>query len=463
VRFHLRAALCAILAVAACQSPAPPRPRNVVLVVADTLRADHLGSYGDTRGLTPFLDALAARGVRFANAYAASSWTVPSVASLFTARFPSQHHVDTFDAVLPAAELTLAESLTAAGWAPAGFTANLRLTAELGFTQGFHMWSVHTPAPGASKVRGSELRGPALSWLTVNGGARPWLLYLQFMEPHGPYEPPQAQRSRHAAAELAAADAQTANRKLEQGELDGVGPAELALLRALYAGEVAALDDELRALFGELERRGFLRDTVVVVTADHGEELGEHGGLGHGRTLYNETLRVPLIVAGTGIDGGRVLDTNVSLVDLAPTLLDLLGRLAEPRFEGQSFAALLRAPTLLDRLLDRPYGPAARRPILGELPPAGTEVERRLHQRALVQERLKLIVPLTGEAELFDLATDPAERSANPATKADQTKGMKAALHATTTALRARAAATPQRGTVDPATRERLRALGYRF
>jgi arylsulfatase A-like enzyme len=455
--------LCVLtLLGAACrQAPPPARAHNVVLVVVDTLRADRLGCYGNPRGLTPFLDELAGRGVRFANAYAPSSWTVPSIASLFTSRYPSQHQVNSFDAKLADSEVTLAERLSAGGYAPAGFSANFRLTSELGFAQGFHHWGLFDPT--GHKTRGSELRDPVVGWLNANSGelARPWVLYLQYMEPHAPYEPPEPYRTRYAGAELAAADAAAANLKMEKANFPAVSDAELALLGSLYDGEVASVDQELRDLFAILERQNLLRDAVVIITADHGEEFREHGGLSHGYTLYNDNIRVPLIIVAPGAQAGRVVQANVSLLDLAPTLLELLGLPPEPRFEGRSLAAQLHGPSASERLFGA--GDGTDRSVLSELLPTGNPFDLRRHRQALVRGELKLVVPLAGPAEAYDLANDPGERAPNRPAVVAQAPPLVGALLATTAALQARAASTPQRVPVDAATQERLRALGYRF
>ena len=163
-----------------------PRP-NILLVLIDTLRADRLGVYGNERGLTPFLDEIAKSGTVFSHAYAPSSWTCPSIASLFTSRYPSQHGATTPDARLVASEVTLAESLSASGYATAGFVANLRLDERLGFGQGFDHWRVFKQLP---LVRGKVVQTYSMEWLNPQQTAspdQPIFLYLHLTEPHSPY------------------------------------------------------------------------------------------------------------------------------------------------------------------------------------------------------------------------------------------------------------------------------------
>jgi arylsulfatase len=446
-------ACAALLAsVPACQ-PRPQGPPHVIVVVADTLRPDRLGSYGGRRGLTPFLDELAGRGVRFANAYAVSSWTMPSVASLFTSRYPSQHHVATFDAKLPDAELTFAEVLAEHGYDAAGFTANFHVTQALGYAQGFALWQAIKPVKeGQAKVRGGELLANNRRWLAERAQrapGRPRLLYFQFMEAHGPYEPPQPFRSRFAAPHALGDDA-AANLKLVQGEHASLSLEQSALLASLYDGEVAALDGVLRLLFQDLAQGGLLDNAVVVITADHGEEFGEHGSHGHGTALFDETLRVPLLIVAPGLTP-RVVEQPVSLIDLAPTLLELAGVPPPPRFEGGSLVPLLE-PMWIDV--------AAPRDVLGELPPTGPGVDLRRHDAALVRGHDKLLRGATAPQPLvrFDLAADPGEQRP---LAVESAAPLLAALQARLAELAGRADTPAETVPLDAATREKLRALGY--
>ncbi len=443
----------------------PTRPTDVVLIVVDTLRADRLGRYGYGRGLTPVLDALADRGTRFAHAYATTSWTMPSVASLLTSRLPSQHLVRDFDSRLPDSELTLAERLAAAGFANAGFTANWRLSADLGYGQGFPTWLGFLSSEGSpTKARGEVLRTAALRWLDggapdgaapptgptpPGGGAKPSrLLYFQFMEPHVPFEPPAPLRARFASSVGVeqAARLNTWARSLAFGQRQ-LSAEELAHLTALYDAEVAAADAELGLLFEALEQRGILKNALVIVTADHGEELLEHGTFGHGFSLFNESVRVPLIMAGPGVPAGRVVNQNVSLIDVAPTVLDLLGLPPESHFEGRSLLPLLRDEALVSAV-----------DVVLQLPRKTLDWDLRLHTEGLVRGTDKLLVGPEGVGELFDLAADPGEQQPQPP-PAGAT--LQAALQAANADLAARQQPQEEKAQIDEATKEKLRALGY--
>jgi arylsulfatase A-like enzyme len=281
-------ALCvALLTLPSCSRPTPP---NIVLVVVDTLRADRLGAYGSVTGLTPYLDQLAARGTVFANTWAPSSWTCPSVASLFTSRYPSQHHVATFDSVLADEEVSLAEALEPRDYDSAGFSANFRLTRALGYAQGFYEWQADWRS---GKIRGSYLRSEVATWLAKKPHM-PALLYLQYMEPHAPYEPPEPFRSKFQRNPQGALDSEVVNDKVLNWQ--HTTPQEVRFLSSLYSAEVASVDDELRKMMELLEKHGFLSNTIIVITADHGEEFNEHQVMGHGTTLYEDARHAGAVV-----------------------------------------------------------------------------------------------------------------------------------------------------------------------
>jgi arylsulfatase A-like enzyme len=453
MRAVIAAGLAGALAVALGCDPPPQRP-NVLIVVVDTLRADRVGAVDASSSLMPFVDALAARGVVFRRAYALSSWTVPSVASLLTSRQPTHHGVVSFETPLAEAETTFPETLAAAGYRSAGFSANFRITGRLGFAQGFEHWRVFVAEKGVwpPKARAPTVRASVLEWLDRTAWERtgvPTALYVHLMEPHMPYYP---KDNAHWAsvADVDRSAAREANKQLLTAinflKFDLVPPPMVTELRRLYDAEVAAVDDELAALFAALETRGFLRNAVVVVTADHGEEFGEHGGLNHGRTLYGELLHVPLVMTAPGGERG-VVDLPVSLLDVGPTVLELVGLERPDAFEGQSLVPLMRGAT-----------DVAPRPLLAELQPENEKRERRQHRASLLDGDRKVVVGIDGAPQWFDLSADPGEQHPRrePASDADR------ALLATLERLRGGGAAKPvERAPLDVAERERLRALGY--
>lgn len=445
-----------------------PRP-NLIVVVVDTLRADRLAAYGNRRGLTPFLDELARRGTVFAHAYAGSSWTCPSVASLLTSRLPTEHGVTTYDAVLPAREVTLPEVLAppahgrlrqalAGDYLTGGITGNFRLTAALGYAQGFRTWR----ALGTMrKPRGTSVTHKALAWAeTANGRwwnrwlPRPVFLYLQYMDPHAPYEPRPALAARFVPRGDGF-DPATLNKQLVDMSWEAISPAGTAQLSSLYDAEVAQVDAALAGLFAGLDARGLLRDAVVVVTGDHGEEFRDHGLLEHGLSLYNETLEVPLLVSVRDVPRGRVVPDAVSLLDVAPTLLDLAGIPAERRFEGRSLVPLLRGERWPPRVVEADL-----------LPSVDASSDIALHFAAVVGPRKKLILrrhPMAffGGLELYDLALDPAEKLPQPIDGSPDVRPLVLAIRGAKARIARRRSGPAETAPVDDETRKRLRALGY--
>lgn len=308
--------------------------RHVVLIVIDCLRADHVSCYGYHRKTTPTLDAIARQGLLWENARSASSWTKPSVASIFTGLHPSQHgtysgikrsksrSVATTD-MLPDGVPTLAEGFTTAGWRTAAFANNAQLDPSTRLDRGFTTFE-----PRAGKA--DSLIERYLQWLDAADGA-PSFAYLHFLEAHWPYKP----RARHVAMfggdrdtnkfrDYTARDYGQLRRELASGEAS-LADADLTDMVRMYDGSVRRLDGKVTEILGSLAARGLYEQTVVAVTADHGEEFLEHGSIGHGHTLYNELIGVPLILKIPGERGGQRFTQPVSLVNLPCTLLRTAG------------------------------------------------------------------------------------------------------------------------------------------
>lgn len=437
----------------------------MVVILADTLRADRLGAYGNTRGLTPFLDGLAARGVVFEHAFAQSSWTNPSVASLFTSRFQSQHGIVTFASVLPPSAPTLASALRDHGYATGGFLANGLVSAGKGFDRGFEeyraLWPEFAPPPAPARKRRAEaIDELALAWLDrlQERATRPVFLYLHYVEPHPPYSPPASVLDRVLDGRPRP-DVDLMSTRMTFAPFDAPDDETRRDLELVYDAEVASLDESLKRLFTELERRGFLQRAVVVFTSDHGEEFADHGSFGHGKTLYNELIRVPLILALPGQTEGRRIEDVVSLVDVAPTVLDLAGTFRPPDFEGRSLRPVVErdgggAWTRL-AFWRRPEPVAAFSELL--VAPEEQHDRQRPHESAIVLGARKLIVGSQGESEAYDLASDPAERT--PAVEKDGRELRRRLVELVRHRDGTRASEQP--GSIDADTERRLRAFGY--
>ncbi len=449
------AAALAVVAISACRGRSP----DVIVVLVDTLRADHVGAFGGPPGLTPFLDSFAASGVAFTHAYSTSSFTNPAVASLFTSRYPSQHHVTRSDSQLGTDELTLATVLERARYRCFGFVGNMVLAPALGFGQGFDSWFAFTRYD--TKQRADDINAEAIRFYDEQVLAKPWsrwtrrplFLYLHYMEPHAPYEPPQSARVDRVGAPPPGVDEAAATAKLlDVNRWDELSSDEVTYLASLYRAEVAALDASLANLFQQLQSRGILDHAIVVITADHGEEFREHGQLAHGSSLFEEVVRIPLIVAGPGLPSHRVVAEPVSLVDIAPTVLDLLGLPPEPRFEGRSLRERLAGGDAPDIFL--------------ELLPPSTTGDLRRHAAGLVRDGLKVLEPpwpdqADRRAKAYDLREDPHEMRPDPPAIEQEAAALVARLGQRREVLASRAGSVTHTVPLDAAARARLHALGY--
>lgn len=303
---------------AACRTPPAPAP-DIVLVLVDTLRRDHLGIYGYGRDTSPNLDALAATGRMFDNHIATASQTVPSTLSMLLGLYPAEHgfphrSIGQFAAARPyyPDELHfLAEELRDAGYRTAAFVGNPFLQRENNFDQGFQEFAYF-------EDRGKAITDAAIGWLR-RPREGPRFTYLHYFDVHWPYDPPPPYARRYT-------DDPSGPRIYTNGPVKDVDEDELERTEALYDGAIAYVDAEIGRLLAVLDRLELREDTVVVVTSDHGDEFLEHGGMGHGTTVYGELVRVPLILSyPRRVEPGRRTDDLTSHVSLAATLLELAG------------------------------------------------------------------------------------------------------------------------------------------
>ena len=329
-------------------STRPARP-NVLLITIDTLRWDRLGSYGAAHNPTPVLDRLAARGTRFETAIAHVPLTAPSHASILTGLTPVRHGVRDNGAFVLTEKITLASTFRAAGYATGAFVSGFPLDRRFGFAAGFQTYDDRLPGsdgPGRAAYterRADDTTERALAWLAASAGNRPsssgaappWFLWIHYFDPHAAYDPPQPWKGKMPTA---------------------------------YDGEVAFVDDQIGRLFGKLAQMGAESQTIVAVTADHGESLGAHNEETHGVFIYDATLRVPLIVAGPGISAGSVPKVVGRGVDVMPTLVDVAGLQVPEHLDGRSLKLALEGRTMDDEgtyveslLAERQFGWAALR------------------------------------------------------------------------------------------------------
>ena len=307
--------------------------RGYIVIALDALRADHLGSYGYDRPTSPFLDSLAARAAVVDWAIAPYPGTLVSNLSLFTGLYPPQHGVYPPSGVLAGEIPTLPELFFDAGFRTAGHTEGGFMAGGYGFARGFEEFTDTAHADEADIERTFE-RG--LNFLRGLAEEDRFFLFLHTYSPHDPYDPPEPYRSEMWPGEPppGPAPAGPTLRAFNAGEVE-LTAETLAYYRALYDASIRYTDEVLASFFAELESLGLDRETTIILTADHGEELGEHGRLGHTQ-LYPESLRVPLVIVHPELASGRHIPGPVSSVDLAPTLVDLAGIPSPENLAGAS-------------------------------------------------------------------------------------------------------------------------------
>ena len=447
------AAARSTFATAVVGLPAPAathHPPDILLVTIDALRADHLSSYGYPLFTSPTLDAFARHAVRFTNAIAQAPYTKASVASIMTGQYPSGHktvtasvpfaetmtgHLTTVPIatdVLPSSMTTLAQAVRSAGYQTQAFTANPFLIEAFGFARGFDRFRFY---PGPDFADSDRLVADAIDAARDSDSRRPLFTWVHVMEPHSPYTPPRLTTAMFPVS----GPAQPIPLQVAiPGWLLPGSPRDRRLYLAAYDEDVAAVDVAVDTLVREFRTMRAWRDTIVVVTADHGEQFLDHGGWEHGTNLYDELIRVPLLIQAPKSAPG-VVDAQVQLIDLFPTLLEYAGAVI-PATAGRRLAVLWNRPS-------------ASYPAMSEM--VGS-------QYALRDGGFKLIASVSGATQLFDLASDSRETHDIAPGNSARVERMRLALSRTRTdALEMGRGFPSETAPVDPSVAERLRALGY--
>lgn len=328
--------LAMLTQIVGCRSEPDPIPPSILLYVSDTLRADGLAAYGSPID-TPVTSRLAREGVLYPEVRSPSSWTRPSIASILSGLAPDVHGVETRGDDLPPAVILLSERLREQGYATACITTNPNVGSFFGFDQGYDSFIELYPRRKSGRVWGKEPRArsnvvtrKAIEW--IESVEPPFFLFVLTTDPHWPYQPPK--RFDRYGGDY-------------EGDVDGAddvrsifppSEADQKRIRSLYDGEIAFNDHSLGRIVDYLEKRGLYEDTIIAFTSDHGEEFWEHRRAGHGKTLYEEALRVPLILRSPERlhASQQEAPPGARLVDVAPTLLDLVGLPTPKGLDGQT-------------------------------------------------------------------------------------------------------------------------------
>lgn len=352
-------ALALALAIAGCSEDDPPPPRVVLLVVQDTLGAAHVSHLGYPRETTPNLDRLAAEGVAFSQAVTPATYTLASIPRLLTGRLPSRHGVVRYSRRLAEAEHTLAERLREAGYRTVALCCQPNGSSRYGDDQGFDEFHELFRGYGPEGTQHVVRDGEALHFpwpvevppqvekcLDGLGRGERLFLYLHFLQPHSPYDPPSAYK-RHYLDELCRQPFREGDRERIRRFLKKHGPKPWAVahLTRLYDANALWCDESLGRVLELLRERGLFENALILSTADHGEQFYEHGYNGHGHSVFEEELRVPLVIKLPGREGprGEVRSELVSTIDVLPTIVDYLGLPAgTAELDGLSLVDLLR-------------------------------------------------------------------------------------------------------------------------
>jgi arylsulfatase A-like enzyme len=440
------------------------RELNVILILIDTLRADHLGSYGYPRETTPFLDSLANEGAKFTRAYTHASWTKPSVASILTSLYPATHGANHFAAALPESVVSVGELMHEAGFVTYAHVTNPNLKSIFHFDQGFQFYDDYSMRDRLylAALRGlpllaeplMNLTGRKFSFRDYDGAGRAnarifrWLdryhderffMYLHYMDPHFPYAAPESYADR--IPQLLPAGSGT--------------PARRSAL-AGYDAEIRFVDEAIRDLMTRLRDLGIADETVVIVTSDHGEAFGEHGDWGHDHTIYQDQLHVPLIVHSRAlIPRPSVIDTPVRSVDIAPTILGLAAVAPPDAMEGRDLMPMMRGEGVESGAVFVDHSAAKN--------------DHRL-KGLIAEDGWKYILTLDsklrdtredGREELYDLGRDPGELDDLSRSRPRTLRALRRRVAELSRRSKSRALDPARADALDPATEQQLKALGY--
>lgn len=428
-----------------------PHVKNAIIYLVDTLRADKLKPYNEaSRVTTPGLQRFVEHAATFLQGHTQENWTKPSVATLLSSLYPWEHNAVTDDAVVSDSVKLLPETLKSRGFFTGAFIANGYASDRFGFKQGWDTWRnyIREGRPTAAQYVASDVLG----WLDHRPNDKPFFLYVHTVDPHVPYRPPQSFLSMYDPVPYGgivdfSQDIELLE-KIKAGRIH-LNDRDKQHLVALYDGEISYHDVHFSAILDGLASRGLADDTIVVMVADHGEEFWDHGSVGHGHSVHEELLHIPMFVSWPGVTGTHSrIDTPAGLVDIAPTVLDALGQEIPDDVEGHSLAGALTA-----------RDETAPRAVVSGFMDVW---------RTLVVGNYKLVQRGPTRFMVYDLAADKGEGTDLSRERPIATRYLRGllGLYLSESSDGGSRRATPVRheaghATMDEQTRAELRALGY--
>ncbi len=431
--------------------------RNVILIIIDTLRADHLGCYGYERQITPNLDELAHDGVRFTSCFSQAPWTIPSIMSIMTSLYPTVSGVMDNRGRLDPMRQTLAESFRDGGYATAGIVSHTFVDHRFGFGDGFETFEdervIHRPAGEVTETAISMIEN-----IKDNG----FFFFIHYFDPHFPYEPPAPYDTLATAAGEKSPTTWKEMKRFARVS-NPLPEKELERSIALYDGEIAYTDAMIGRLIDYLKTSGIYDETVIALAADHGEEFKDHGSMGHTRTLYDELIHVPLIIKLPGsVRSGTVVSSQVRSIDIAPTLLGLGNIRAPSEFIGVDLSPFWSDSGIV---MDLPaFSETSRHAVLRSIRRSGYKYIQDIHRS------FYHIAPgepsRSSGGELYDLKADPGERDNLGGTGSPIRAELREELFRLNHTNELERKWIPKKGgaqevTYDQETLDRLKTLGY--
>ena len=354
---------------------------NILWIVVDALRPDHMGCYGYAKPTTPFINQLASEGFVFLHHQANAPWTRPSTASMLTGLFPSAHRTQTEQSRLPTGIRTLGQDLKDVGYQTAAVVANGNGSSVAGLDRGVDHY-VDTTTAWKGLPDAKQVYSKGLEWFDQQRNPKegaPWFMFMFLVDPHGPYHAPPEYEKRWLPT-----DFKGEPRRVAHWEYNNNYPqAERDSMLAIYDASIRYTDDATRAFFADLSRRGLLDNTTIIITADHGEGFGEHGYYLHAHHHYDEIVRVPLIIKSPAWSGGGYVFHSTHHVDMLPTLVAGAGGAPRAGLPGSNLAALLQAPVDRNRMLLTEYNAFG------------------IHRSSLVNQSYRVILQLPADEDEF--------------------------------------------------------------